>query len=175
MEIIQNNDAIYLQEITELYTEVFSAGISQQHISKHELSLYINTILKNGYTLLALDNNHIIGALLCCPLSLDELFPKQTVQNISIEKCVYVAEIMVSSVYRGQGIGRDLLTRFEQSADKSLYTNAVIRVWDENIPALNLYRKMGFEPFASIQQTKQRPGGKETFVMNKIYLHKKLD
>jgi len=33
---------------------------------------------------------------------------------------------------------------------------------------------MGFEPIASIQQTKQRPGGKETFVMNKIYLHKKL-
>ena len=175
MEIIQSNDAIYLKEITELYSEVFSAGISQQQISSHELSLYINTILKNGYALLALDNNCIIGALLCCPLTLDELFPKETIQNFSIEKCVYVAEIMVSSVYRGQGIGRDLLTRFEQSADKSLYTNAVIRVWDENIPALNLYQKMGFEPFTSIRQTKKRLGGKETFVMTKIYLHKKLD
>jgi diamine N-acetyltransferase len=175
MEIIQSNDAIYLQEITELYTEVFSTGISQQHISNHELSVYINTILKNGYALLALDNNRIIGTLLCCPLTLDELFPKQTMQNISIEKCVYVAEIMISSAYRGQGIGKDLLKQFEQSADKSLYTDAVIRVWDENIPALSLYRKMGFEPIASIQQTKQRPDRKETFVMNKIYLHKKLD
>jgi len=175
MEIIQSKDAIHLPGITELYTEVFSSGISQQQISSHELSLYINTILKNGYALLALDNNHIIGALLCCPLTLDELFPKQTVQNISIEKCVYVAEMMLSSAYRGQGIGKDLLKQFEKSTDKSLYTDAVIRVWDENIPALNLYRKMGFEPFASIQQTKQRPGGKETLVMNKIYLHKKLN
>lgn len=174
MKIIQSNDAIYLQEITKLYTEVFSSGISQQHISSHELSLYINTILKNGYALLALDNNRIIGALLCCPLTLDELFPKQTFQNISIEKCVYVAEIMISSAYRGQGIGKEFLNQFEQTTDKSLYTDAVIRVWDENIPALSLYRKMGFEPIASIQQTKLRPDGKETFVMNKIYLHKKL-
>jgi len=34
---------------------------------------------------------------------------------------------------------------------------------------------MGFEPVGNIEQTKKKADGSETFVMQKIYLHKKLN
>lgn len=175
MEIIQSQDSIYRSEIIELYVEVFSSGLSKQQIDLKELNSRIDAILVNGYALLALENSHIIGAILCCPLQLDKLLPEKIHQNFSIEKCVYVAEMMVSASSRGRGIGSKLMIKFFETVDRLRYTDAFIRVWDENIPALNLYHKMGFEPVASIQQTKKKADGNGNFVMNKIYLHKKLD
>ena len=62
----------------------------------------------------------------------------------------------------------------ETTADKKRYKDAFIRVWDQNKPALSLYRKMGYADIAEIQQTKRKADSEDTFVMNKIYLHKKL-
>ena len=67
-----------------------------------------------------------------------------------------------------------MMSKFLETVDKSKFTDVFIRVWEENIPALNLYKKMGFEPISSINQTKIKANGTDTFVMKKIYLHKKL-
>jgi ribosomal protein S18 acetylase RimI-like enzyme len=54
------------------------------------------------------------------------------------------------------------------------YTDAVIRVWDKNTGALNLYKKQGFSEIAEIIQEKIQQDGMTVFQMNKIYLHKKF-
>ena len=174
MQIFKTHNSDYHKEITDLYIEAFSSGLSTQHIDIEKLNMYLDEILHHGYALLAADNENIIGAILCCPLKIDSYLPAIINENFKVDKCVYVAEMMVSESTRGMGIGTKLLYEFFETVDKSIYTDAFIRVWDENVGAISLYKKFGFEQIAIIEQTKKKANGKETFVMKKIYLHKKL-
>jgi len=175
MEIVQTNNTEYRDEIISLYTETFSTGLSKQYINKSKLNKYIDIIFEKGNVLLALENSQVTGALLTCPLKYDKSLPKEISGNFPVEKCVYVAEIIVAELSRGKGIGKQLMSNFLVTVDKLQYTDAFIRVWKENVAALGLYRKIGFESYTSIQQIKTNADGNGTFVMDKIYLHKKLN
>lgn len=175
MQLIVTNDSGYSDEIASMYIQAFSTGISQQHIDTEELTRYINLMLKEGSALLAVEGNTVCGAILSCPLQHDKLLPDDIRQNFNIQKCVYLAEMMVQEKKRGQGIGKKMMSRFLETIDKSRFTDAFIRVWEENIPALTLYKRMGFEPISTIEQIKTNVNGTDTFVMKKIYLHKKLN
>jgi ribosomal protein S18 acetylase RimI-like enzyme len=175
MQIIQAKNCEYRSEIISLYIEAFATGKSSQFIDLEELNKYLELISKKGNVLVAFDNQLVLGALLSCPLSLDNLLPEKISTNFSIKKCVYVAEMMVTENARGQGIGKFLLSDFFETVDRLVYEDAFIRVWDQNIAAISLYKKMGFEPIADIEQIKKRVNGIDTFVMKKIYLHKKIN
>lgn len=175
MKITQTNSSEYKADIINLYIEAFSTGKSEQFIDKEELNEYIDSILKNGYVLLATENNQPIGAALICPLTLDNALPKEISDRFNAEKCLYIAEMMVTTSARGKGIGQRLMEAFDETADKTCYSDTFIRVWTENMPAVRLYIKMGFETIACIEQTKKTADGGRTFVMQKIYLHKKLN
>lgn len=175
MQIIKTTDLSKLNELKSLYTEAFSVGISQQFIENEELDNYIRTLLTTGYATIALENEKIIGAILSCPLTFDKLLPEEISSKYPIESSIYIAEMMVTENFRGKGIGKKLLTEFMKIVDKNRFTDAFIRVWDKNIPALALYEKMGFKRIATIEQIKTKADGKEKFVMNKIYLHQKLN
>lgn len=174
MKIIQAQNEAYRDEIIALYIEAFFTGPSKQFIDLKELNSYIDSFFLDGNILLALDKNQLMGALLYCPLQKDELLPKIILNNFNVESCVYVAEMMVSELCRGQGIGTELLKTFFETVDKIRYKDAFIRVWDKNATALNLYKKMGFIPISTIEQTKRNADGKGSFVMQKIYLHHKI-
>lgn len=175
MHFIKTNDLSVLTEIKNLYTEAFSGGISQQFIDRDELESYIRTLLSNGYAILACENDKIVGVLLCCPLTFDALLPENISQKYAPESSIYIAEMMVSENFRGQGIGKKLLIEFMKTVEKTRFTDAFIRVWDKNIAALTLYEKTGFKRIATIEQIKTKVDGIEKFVMNKIYLHQKLN
>lgn len=175
MLIINTNLPIYKKEIVELYIESFSSGLSKQYIDHVELKEYIDLIFEKGNAIIAIENNRIVAAILTCPLNLDVLLPEVIRQNFAIEKCVYITEMMVTELSRGKGIGKQLLTEFFNTVEKNCYSDAFIRVWDKNTTALNLYKKVGFEPVATIEHTKIKENGKDTFVMKKIYLHQKLN
>jgi ribosomal protein S18 acetylase RimI-like enzyme len=174
MPFIKQFSKEHTSKIIELYIKTFSSGQSEQYIDMTELKLYIDFIQENGHSLLAIENEDIVGALLSCPLVIDKTLPSEISNNFSIEKCIYVAEMMVTESARGKGIGTKLLNEFFSTVDKSLYSDAFIRVWDQNIGAVSLYQKVGFEIITSIEQTKKKTDGNGTFVMKKIYLHKKL-
>lgn len=155
--------------------DAFAKGASEQYIDEAALDIYIEKLLNEGITLVAIENNQVIGALLSCPLAFDEYVTSEIIENFAVEKCVYVAEMMVAEKARGKGVGRQLLTAFFEMSDTKQYSDAFIRVWDKNTGAIALYQKMGFAPYTSIEQTKQKADGSGTFVMQKIYLHKKLN
>ena len=174
MPIIQASNADCKNEIIDLYVKTFSTGQSEQHIDMTELQQYIDAILDKGFSYLYIENEIVVGALLSCPLDLDKAIPPEIYNHFSIDNCVYVAEMMVTEQARGLGIGTKLLNEFFRTVDKTMYTDAFIRVWDENVGAISLYQKVGFEQIANIEQIKKKLDGKGTFVMKKIYLHKKL-
>lgn len=175
MKIIQTSDSKYLNEIIYLYVEAFSTGQSQQYIDLEILKQYIILIMKEGYAHIAFENDKIIGTVLLCPLILDNDLPIEISENFNITKCLYVAEMMVTENDRGKGIGKRLLKEFFENVDKNSYTDVFIRVWDQNIPAISLYEKMGFTYLTSIVQIKRYIDQSGTFDMNKIYLHKKIN
>lgn len=175
MKIIQTNSSEYRNGIIDLYIEAFSTGQSEQYIDSDELSKYIDLILNEGYALLVIEDKELTGAVLICPLSYDKYLPAQISELFELKKCLYIAEMMVSEKVRGQGIGKQLMAAFFETADKQRYSDTFIRVWDANIPAISLYKKTGFKAIANIQQTKTKADKSGTFVMNKIYLHHILD
>lgn len=174
IKLKETNSDSYTNEIIKLYTNCFSKGISQQHIDQTELQQYIAFILKNGSTLIATENEMMAGALLSFPLSFEVEIPDIIKSEFEINKSVYIAELMVNEEYRGQGIGRNLINSFLNTLDKSLYSDVFIRVWELNLPALELYKKLGFSAVATLTQTKRKTGDNGTFEMKKLYLHKKI-
>lgn len=175
MEIIENKNLEFKNDIIQLYIEAFASGLSEQYIDEVALEIYINRILEDGITFLAIENSHILGAVLACPLSFDEYVPSIITESFQIEKCLYVAEMMVTENARGNGIGKQLLTTLFNNINHEKYSDVFIRVWNKNIGAISLYKNLGFKPFTTIEQIKMRADGIETFMMNKIYLHKKIN
>lgn len=165
----------YSNEIFTLYSESFSKGISQQYIDLLALQNYIKFILVNGYALMATVKEKVVGVLLCFPLEFDTELPDEIKINFNVEKCIYIAELMVNENFRGEGIGKGLMNEFLKTIDNKVFTDIFIRVWDKNLPALQLYNKMGYTTVASLFQTKKNVDGNGTFEMKKLYLQKKID
>ena len=157
-----------------MYVESYSKGKSAQYIDHSELNRYLSDILQSGTAIICAENEVLKACLLYAPLSFDKFLPESIVSHFKIEKCVYIAEVMVAETFRGQGLGNAIIKDFFEIVDSQNYTDVFIRVWDGNLPALNLYEKMGFTKCATIEQHKKTPDGKTDFVMRKMYLHKPL-
>jgi len=170
--VVQTNQPEFIPAIAGLYTEAYTQGISAQYIDSEELKTYLIEILKTGTAILQFENNILTACLLYTPLSFDKLCPEKIKSEFEPDKCLYIAEVMVSLSYRGMGLGKKLLTEFFKNADTVNYNHVFLRVWENNLPALTLYSKSGFERVTTIDQLKKMPDGKTDFVMKKIYLHK---
>lgn len=160
--------------LVNLYLAVFSTGESFQYHSREDTLRHLQAILKVGYGIIALDDNHLLGAVLLTPLSFDELVPNSISQNFDLAHAIYVNEMMVKRSNQGRGIGKSLLQYFLDTVDRKRYHNAFIRVWIENKSALGLYKKMGFIKCATIEQQKQLADKSTVFNFKKYYLHQEL-
>lgn len=64
--------------------------------------------------------------------------------NLRIKEWSYVAEVYVNSPYRDKGLGEELLMAYINYC-KSIHLKGIwLNVKEENIPAQNLYQKLGF-------------------------------
>lgn len=132
-------------------------------------------VFENGWAIQFFDgNSQLIACLLYTSLSEDLLCPPVITEAFATDRCAYIAEIMVDEQFRGKGLGKALISCFFETVDRLKYNDVFIRVWDENTPAIQLYQKMGFQIVADIKQTKKTLSGDSGFIMNKLYLHKKL-
>ena len=178
MEIIKvdkSNYQHYQAPLLKLYIDSFSTGLSAQTIDAVVTGHYLDTLFEEGYGIFIVEKEELIGALLATPLTFDDLIPDKIRQNFLIDNCVYIAEMMVNENARGKGLGTQLLEEFLRTVDQKRFSHAFIRVWVENVPAINLYRKMGYADYATIDQVKTRSDQRGTFVMKKIYLYRKTD
>lgn len=82
------------------------------------------------YIITARDNEKVIGILIALPELNKNTF--------------HIYTLGVSEGYRGKGVGQALLCRGLNDLCKLGYEDVIIDVHSDNIPALNLYRKLGF-------------------------------
>lgn len=162
------------EELTELYLHSFTTGELAQHITRGEAEKKLDELQQRGCGMLAIYQEKLAGMVLGTPLTFDIDFPFQQHPEISPDKTIYIAELMVHADVRGQGVASALIRKLLENEKEKGNTDAVIRVWDQNIPALTLYRKFGFNEIDGIVQEKIQPDGVTRFQMNKVYLHKRL-
>jgi len=61
-----------------------------------------------------------------------------------------IQNVFVSESFRGQGIGRTMMSRALEICARSLFKHVFLSVHPTNMPAINLYRKVGFERIAPL-------------------------
>ena len=172
-KLTSRNYSVLKDELLELYLQAFTTGEYAQYVSRKDASWKLDEIQSIGSGVAAMLHGKPAGALMGIPFALDTDFPADNHPHIPMEKTVYIAELMVHEDVRGQGIASALIHEFLENEKEKGITDAVIRVWIENIPAVKLYEKLGFRRIEKITQTKFK-SETETFEMHKIYLHKKL-
>ena len=171
-ELNQFNYPKFREKILNLYLNAFTTGEFAQYIPRESAESTLDEMLRNGWGNMAFADEELSGVLIALPLSHDRDFPRDTCPHIPVESSVYIAEVVTHPDFQGKGVATKLINEFLQQA-KDSYTNVVIRVWDENKPAMALYEKLGFYPVAAIAQTKYR-SQYEAFEMRKVYMLKEL-
>lgn len=164
----------YKSELIDLYTLSFTEGKYAQYISPNAIESSLDAIMRIGFGFIAFHKDQLIGAILCLSLKNDPDFPFDSHPEIDPAKTLYIADLMVHQDYRGKGVAQGLIEYLFAQSQPKPYVNAVIRVWDKNIPALSLYKKLGFKEINTILQTKLRKENKEPFKMKKIYMYKEM-
>lgn len=94
----------------------------------------IRYVMKGSAILLgAVEGDRLIGLIWC-----------HSIQRFN-EKRLHIANIAVSAQERNRGIGKELLTKAEEYANKNYYVGIDLLVTKENYGAVNFYRNNGFE------------------------------
>ena len=162
------------EELVKLYLQSFTTGELAQYIPVETANHTLEELTLKGSRVIALQNEKIVGAIYGLPLAYDKEFPAEQCPEIPVDNTTYIAELMVHSELRGQGLASELMHTFLENEKMKGNSDAVIRVWDKNTGALNLYKKQGFSEIAEIAQEKIQQDGMTVFQMNKIYLHQRL-
>ncbi len=163
--------ADFKSALTTLYLETFTKGLSAQHIISVDASQKIDTFFRKGYGICGFSEHHLVATLIAIPPSFDNELPSDLVSKFKDTDSIYIAEVLVADSHRGLGLGNRLFEAFESDLNASI-RNVLLRVWDQNEVAFNLYKKQGFLPCGEIVQQKQKPVTLENFKMTKIYMFK---
>ena len=168
------NYSLFEEKLIELYLDAFTTGENAQYIAEEQAKETLKKFIETGFGVIAKQNSQISGFILAYPLHLEEEFPEWKLANPDFENALYIAEVLVAEQFRGQGIASEMLKKIQNIAGEKKYTSVILRVWEDNRQALNLYKKAGFIfTGTEINQIKYR--NKNTpFAMRKIYLLKKL-
>lgn len=160
-------------EMIALYLRAFTTGEHAQYISRTDAALTLDELMSCGNALCVRWEERLIGYVLTVPLSQDKYFPFFRHPEIEPDSVSYIAELLVSDEFQSQGVASQLMKQLIENVDKNKTDTLVIRVWDENQKALNLYLKFGFLVFDSIIQQKKH-SRTEYFEMKKLYLYRTL-
>ena len=86
--------------------------------------------------------------------------------------CAWIAELVVRSGLRGQGIGRTLLQAAERYARESGATELRIGVLSDNRPARALYLDEGFKPYSESLAKPLIPAGNRDDITQVDHVHR---
>lgn len=169
-----NNFNAYQSELERIYLSAFTQGEQAQFISKKEASDTLKKLSEIGFGYIAKSGNQIAGMAFAHSLEKDPEIPLKKCTDFDFRESLYIAEVLVDGQFRGRGIAKELLKKIEEIAVENGYNTLTLRVWDENISAVSLYKKIGFEETGiTIYQTKYK-NEQTSFEMKKLYLYKKI-
>ena len=161
-------------KLIDLYSLSFTEGEYAQYISHEAIENSLDDIMRIGFGFMSFQKDKLIGAVLCVTLKNDPDFPLESHLDIDPDKTLYIADVMVDQDFRGEGVASTLIEDLLNKSVSKPYSDAVIRVWDKNIPAISLYKKLGFTEIEAIVQMKLDIEDEKPFEMKKIYMHKKI-
>ena len=136
------------------HPEAFTSDFETE--SLRDLASYRNRLAggSNGgtlFTLLALDDGHVIGALTC------EREPRRKVQHIA-----HLVGMMVADSHRGRGIGRSLLAAAVQRLRATAgLAQVTLSVTAGNRAAIGLYQSVGFTRYGRLPDAIRLPDGRQ--------------
>ncbi len=172
--IDQSNFEYYKKALLNLYVATFSEGASAQFVDPDSTIIYMHEMLETGNGILALVEDDIAGALFITGLSFDKSLPENIAKSFPIDQSVYINEVMVDARFRRQGIGKLLMDAAMQEIAMQKSQYCFIRVWEENIPAVELYQKAGFKEIAKFEDHKFSPDKSTVRIFPKIYMFKEI-
>jgi GNAT superfamily N-acetyltransferase len=70
------------------------------------------------------------------------------VSVLTVGELGYIADVYVAAQFRGQGVGRTLMSRALEICARSLFKHVFLSVDAGNAPAVNLYTQLGFRRLA---------------------------
>ncbi len=165
-------DIAFNQGLIDLYINVFSQPPYEEKFSPEEVKDFFNDYLNSGKIFVCQNQNEIIGFSASIPLSkeptLSELLSSK---GINTKDITYFAELGVSEKFRKKGIGKKLT---QSLLDSTGNQSAILRTSENNIKAISLYQKIGFQKLPVVQEVSQMRTNGETVSDRRVfYIFKK--
>ena len=133
-------------DVANLYTQLFDAekGFDDNIVNTYIIDEKVEKIIKKRIKsrkeifLVAEIDNKIVG-----------LIDGFIIESICYkEKVAYLDHLCVDEKYRNNDIGSKLIDEFSKKAEKKGAKYIKLNAFEENIPAVSLYRKHGFEKYS---------------------------
>ena len=139
-------------QIVKLYKELYNAekkfdvNLSQTYnlSSKQEVKIKNRIKSRKQLFLVAIDQEKIVGLIDGYILDNDN----------HIEKVGYLDHLCVDKSYRGLGIANKLIDSFAEKMKSKNVSYLKLNAFEANIPAINLYKKLGFKEYSILYQKK---------------------
>ena len=126
-------------------------------------------------SLLALDDERLVGFGIAIPLQLRPDVARELTGLLNIERTMYFAELGVLPQFRGKGIGGALINERLRLMDRDRYTDVVVRVSASRNVSYRQYLRRGFENVGvPMEVTALRMDGRVT-TDRRLILHGRLD
>lgn len=170
-KVDKNLYSAHQSAIKNLYLKTFTTGISAQRITDQEAETYLNEMFEDAFAIFGFKNEKPIAAIISTPLDFDKQCPKAIKEKYLNKNTLYITEVLVDENFRGLGLGKKLMQEFENDLDENI-KHVLLRVWDQNEAAVNLYKKSGYKNCGTLVQEKIRPITHEKFTMHKNYMLK---
>ena len=133
-------------DVANLYTQLFDAekGCDDNIVDTYSIDEKVEKIIKKRIKsrkeifLVAEIDNKIVG-----------LIDGYIIESICYkEKVAYLDHICVDKNHRNNDIGSKLIEEFSKKVEKKGAKYIKLNAFEENIPAVSLYRKHGFEKYS---------------------------
>jgi ribosomal protein S18 acetylase RimI-like enzyme len=129
--------ALARKTYTETFGHTFTPSDLALYLENMRSEAYFRSILDRDTILVAIDGAAIIGYVQICDLSL----PVKTATAYDQQ----LNALYVHADYQGKGVGKSLMDAALKHPRLQNAENIYLDVWAENVKALNLYRRYGFE------------------------------
>ncbi|CAA6802642.1 MAG: Unknown protein [uncultured Sulfurovum sp.] len=163
----KDNYELYKNDYIKIYQNIFAQSPYFEIFTDEEVEeVYQLTLLNATISLLAIENNQIIGFALGIKLSIhhDEKFKILANQYFDLDKVLYNAELGVLPEYRNMGIGNKLIQKRLSFAKDIGYKIVCMRTKKEGSMSISLYQKLGFKILDGVEEVSKT---KKNTLLNK--------